>query len=533
MGFCNIFSFTYKEEQLQKQYKFGVNKFIPQIPQSKSSVMIKNLLFTFLTLQISNTACGQSPKRGIAYGHNSTADLLALKPGVSWWYNWGSLPENDANANYQSIGVEYVPMAWNQVNDADVQSFIDRIKPGAKYLLAFNEPNFNDGSRYTPQEAVNAWKNIEKIAAAKNLEIVSASPAFNDPNNNYGGYSSPIAWHDQFFLLCPNCKVDYIAFHTYDRTSGDVIGVTGLLKKYNRPVWVTEFANRVIQTAAEKTAFMKEIITNFENDPDIYRYSWFSGRVDPTWTDMLEGQLLDTQSGVLRPIGTEYVNTAYTSKKMTIPGRIIANKHYRRKGTNLQNTTDAGTGQNVSLINEGDWNEFMLNVNNAGTYNFTFRVASPTITGKFDVLVNDVIVKTDETFPATGGAQTFINKTVNGITLPKGEVYLKIKFKSNDMSFNYIDVVATNLGVNDLTIENDFFTVYPNPIKNQSTLHIKSAETEPLTLKIVDMKGTICFSSDSYFTNEDIKIGDKLSSGVYIVTATYGTIKKSLKIIKD
>jgi hypothetical protein len=493
--------------------------------------MTKKLsLLVLLCFSIATYA--QSPKRGIAFGKNSTADLLALKPGISWWYNWGSEPENDTNPNYESIGVEYVPMAWNQVSDNNVQAFINRIKPGAKYLLAFNEPNFNDGARMTPQDAVNAWKNLEKIAAAKNLEIVSASPAFNDPNNNYGGYSSPIAWHDQFFLLCPTCKVDYIAFHTYDSSSGSVIGVTSLLKKYNRPIWVTEFANRVIQTAAQKTTFMKDIITNFENDPDIYRYSWFTGRVDPTWTDMLEGQLLAAQNGILKPIGTEYVNTPYTTKKMNVPGRIIANKHYRRKGTSLQNTTDSGTGQNVSAIDQGDWNEFILNNDNAGTYNFTFRVASIS-QGKFDVLVNDVVVKTDETFPATGALQTYTNKIVNDIALPKGEVFLKIKFKSNDMSFNYIDVITRSLGVNDSVIEQDLFTVYPNPIKSQSVLHIKSANTEPLVLKIADMRGQICYCSNAHFTNEDIKIGDKLSSGVYIVTATYGSIKKTLKIIKN
>ena len=423
-------------------------------------------------------------------------------------------------------------MAWGKISDAEVQAFINRIKPGAKYLLAFNEPNFNDGARLTPQEAVNAWGNVEKIAAAKNLEIVSASPAYNGPNN-YGGFSDPVAWHDQFFLLCPNCKVDYIAFHTYDNTSGSVIGVTGLLKKYNRPVWVTEFANRVIQTADQKTTFMKEIITSFENDPDIYRYSWFTGRVPADWTDMQEGQLLAPESGVLKPIGTEYINTNYTAKKINVPGRITANKHYRRKGTGLQNTTDSGTGQNVCFIEAGDWNEFMLNVSDAGTYNLTFRVASPTIPGKFDILVNDVVVKTDETFPITGGYQTYADKLVSGVTLPKGEVYLKIKFKSDDMNFNFIDVTAANLGINDPIIEKDFFTVYPNPIKTQSTLHIKSDVTEPLSLKIIDMKGIVCYSSNDHFTNEDIKIGDKLLTGVYIVTATYGTVKKSLKIIKN
>ncbi|PWB27143.1 cellulase family glycosylhydrolase [Flavobacterium sp. HTF] len=494
--------------------------------------MIKKLIFTCLLLFLMTAISAQSPKRGIAYGYHSKADLLALKPGVSWWYNWFSEPDTDVRADYESLGVEFVPMVWGKISDADVQGFINKIKPGTKYLLAFNEPNFNDGAKLTPQEAVNAWGNVEKIAAAKNLEIVSASPAYNGPQN-YGGYSSPIVWHDEFFALCPNCKVDYIAFHTYDNTAGSVVGVTGLLKKYNRPVWVTEFANRVIQTSDQKIAFMKDILTSFENDPDIYRYSWFTGRVPADWTDMLEGQLLSATSGVLKPIGTEYINAPYTSKKMNVPGRITANKHYRRKGTTLQNTTDANTGQNVSSINTGDWNEFIINVADAGTYQLTFRVAALTNPGKFDILVNDAVVKTDETFPATGGAQTYADKVVTGVVLPKGEVYLKIKFKSDDMNFNYIDVTTSNLGVNDPVLEKDSFTIYPNPVKYQSTLHIKSETTEPLRLKIVDMKGTVCYSSDAYFTNEDIRIGEKLSSGVYIVNAQYGKIKKSLKIIKN
>lgn len=496
----------------------------------KSLTMIKKTHFTILFLFLFLMGFSQSPKKGIAYGNHSKNDMLALKPGISWWYNWANEPETNLNTDYESLGVEFVPMMWGKVNDAQVQAFIDKIKPGAKYLLAFNEPNFNDGARLTPQEAVNAWVNVEKVANAKNLEIVSASPAYNGPDN-YGGFSDPTKWHDQFFQLCPTCKVDYIAFHTYDNTAGSVIGVTGLLKKYNRPIWVTEFANRVIQSAADKTAFMKQIVTSFENDPDIYRYSWFTGRVPANWTDMLEGQLLGTD-GVLRSIGTEYINAPYTSKKMNVPGRVTANKHYRRKGTGLQSTTDSGTGQNVCFSNPGDWNEFMLNVAEAGTYSMKFRFAAFK-EGKFDISVNGVKVKTDEIVPSTGDYQTWADKNVDGIALPKGEVYLKIHFKTDDLNFNFVDIASGSLGVEDHNLEKDSFTVYPNPVKVQSTLHIKSGSTEPLTLKIVDMKGNVCYSSGNHFTNEDIKIGERLSAGVYIVNASYGNIKKSLKIIKN
>jgi hypothetical protein len=494
--------------------------------------MLKKITFALLwifTLIYTPNYAQVSPKRGVAYGNHSVADLNILKSGISWWYNWSAIPESAVNTSYESLGVEFVPMTWGKINNPD--AFITTIKPGAKYLLAFNEPNFNDGSRLTPQEAVDAWPNIEKIAAAKGLEIVSASPAYNGPSN-YGGYQSPIAWHDEFFRLCPTCKVDYIAFHTYDSTSGSIIGVTDGLKKYNIPIWVTEFANRVIQSASDKTNFMKEIVTSFENDPDIYRYSWFTCRVPSDWTDMLEGQLLGANSGEIRPIGTAYLNVPYSSKKMNVPGRIIANKHYRRKGTGLQNTTDGGTIQNVCFTDAGDWGEYLINVAQNSSYKMTFRVAS-LIQGKFDISVNGGIVKTDETFEATGGLQIYTDKIVSGINLTQGENYITIHYKTK-FNFNYIDVVnESNLGIKDSNLENSSDTFYPNPFTNEATIQIKSTITEPIHLKIIDMKGTVCFSGTDFYTNQNIKIGNHLASGIYTVVAIYGDTKKTFKVIKN
>ena len=491
--------------------------------------IILSIILFISSLFYNNSHAQVSPKRGVAYGKHSVADMNALKSGISWWYNWSASPEPTVSASYESLGVEFVAMAWGKVDNPD--AFIATIKPGAKYLLAFNEPNFTDGARLTPQEAVNAWPNIEKIAAAKGLEIVSASPAFNGPSN-YGGYQSPIAWHDEFFSLCPTCKVDYIAFHTYDATAGDIIGVTSLLKKYNIPIWVTEFANRVVQSATDKTNFMKQTVSAFENDPDIYRYSWFTCRVPSDWTDMLEGQLLDATSGNIRPIGTAYLNVPYTSKKMNVPGRIIANKHYRRKGTGLQNTTDGGTVQNVCFADAGDWGEYMINVAKNASYQMTFRVAS-LITGKFDISVNGVVVKSDETFDATGGLQIYADKIISNINLTQGENYIKIHYKSK-FNFNYIDVVdESTLGIPEKISENNSTYFYPNPFTNGTKIQIKSSTTEPIQLKIVDMKGTICFMSNDFYTNQNIAIDNNLASGIYTVIVNYGTTQKTFKVIKN
>ncbi|OOG68914.1 carbohydrate-binding protein [Flavobacterium sp. A45] len=217
---------------------------------------------------------------------------------------------------------------------------------------------------------------------------------------------------------------------------------------------------------------------------------------------------------------------------MNVPGRIIANKHYRRKGTGLQNTSDGGTTQNVCFTDAGDWGEYMINVSKNSSYQMTFRVAS-LVQGKFDISVNGIIVKTDETFEPTGALQTYTDKVVTGINLPQGENYIRILYKSQ-FNFNYIDAVdENNLGINDGNLENNANVFYPNPFTNEATFQIKNTTTQPLFFKIIDMKGTVCFSSNNFHTNQKITIGNYLASGIYTVIAIYGDAQKTFKVIKN
>ena len=491
--------------------------------------MIKRLFTPLLIIFLTYSSYSQvSPKRGIAYGYHSVTDMNALKAGISWWYNWSSVPDSLVKKYYSSLGVEFVPMAWN--DNYNVNNFIANIMPGAKYLLAFNEPNFNVESNMTPEQAVAAWPKIEQVAAAKGLQIVSAAPAYCGGSVCIAGYADPTVWHDKFFQLCPTCKVDYIAFHSYEATSGGVIYLTSLLKKYNRPVWVTEFANYDNnQAPADKILYMQQVVSNFENDPDIYRYSWFTGRRN----GVPAINLLGDSSGTLTNLGSAYVTETYTAKKMNVPGRIVANKHYRRKGTGLENTTDGGTGQNVCYIDSTDWGEYMVNVASAGSYTMKFRVAALTNPGKFDISVNDVVVKTGVTFSATGGWQTFVDKTISGITLPAGEAYIKIIYRSNGFNLNYIDVINDiNTGIKDADLETDSYELQPNPYTHEVIFKLNSQNVDKIYLKIIDMKGSVCYSSDAYYSNEDITIGNGLANGIYTVIVIHGNRLKRFKIVK-
>jgi len=374
----------------------------------------------------------------MAYGYHTTQDLDAVKTGVSWWYNWSSTPDAGIASYYSSQGVEFVPMLWN--DSYTVASVIASIPAGAKYILAYNEPNFTVESNMTPAQAAAAWPKIEAVAAARNLQIISAVPAWCGGGVCLPGYTDPAQWHDDFFAICPTCKVDYIAFHNYEPTVGALTYLTGLLKKYNKPIWVTEFAYwDPAATSAAKIAYLQAAVSAFENDPDIFRYSWFAGRNSGNPSVSILGA-----NGVLTALGSAYIGAAYGPKN-NIPGKIEVENVYRRRGTGLQATTDVGGGQNVGYTDLGTWNEYLVNISTTGNYTFKFRVASNVAGGNFDIKLDDVLIKSNVTIANTGGWQTWADYDVTGIALTAGEHLLKFEFKTTGTNMNYFTTIFETL----------------------------------------------------------------------------------------
>ena len=152
--------------------------------------------------------------------------------------------------------------------------------------------------------AAALWPQVEQIAAMKNLQLVS-------PATNYCAGScnrtDPFVWLDDFFKACPNCKVDYIGVHWYACTVDALKDHVTKMKKYNKPIWVTEFAcvdggpwsqDQVKAYAVAATAWL-------EQEPSVFRYSWFSGRTDISNISLLGA------SGELTAVGTAYVNAPH------------------------------------------------------------------------------------------------------------------------------------------------------------------------------------------------------------------------------
>jgi hypothetical protein len=246
-------------------------------------------------------------KRGVAYGHHSVDDFGVLSKGVSFWYNWDFRPDEALrDGAYLEHDVEYVPMIWGKATDREAAQ--SSIPEDARYLLGFNEPNFGSQANISATEAAALWPDLEAIARAKGLSLVS--PAVNFCGGDCQD-TDPFHYLDEFFGACSGCKVDAIAVHIYVGCSpaGDnkaewlINHVETYKERFDKPLWLTEFACDSAKSLDEQQVFLEDAVEYLESEPRIERYAWFAGRADNvSFVDLLG------PSGELTSLGRAYVN---------------------------------------------------------------------------------------------------------------------------------------------------------------------------------------------------------------------------------
>ena len=256
----------------------------------------------------------KSPKRGISYNIQHDEDLIALRNGLSWWYNWGI--ETSISSNYYDLyKMEYIPMMWSVGDVATYQKLKDYIMNHSeiKYLLVLNEPNLTDQANMLPSVAAKLWVQYEQVV--KDLSNSGRTVYIVGPAITWGtleGYSDPIVWMDAFYDEYRNAndnrdpQIDYLAFHWYDYGLESQLN---RLQKYGKKIWVTEMANWNSQiTSYQKQAEqMKEMVAICESRDDVYRYAWFIGRgAENKYTN-----LFNANSGELNDLGKYYLTLPY------------------------------------------------------------------------------------------------------------------------------------------------------------------------------------------------------------------------------
>ena len=429
-------------------------------------------------------------KRGVSYGFEqdkTPAQDMALlapngnAPGIHWFYNWYVVPDAQAWEAAQAHNVVFYPMAWN--NDWNEAALVEFLKanPGVEWIMGYNEPNLTDQANMTPKEAAKTWPRLIKFAKKHGLKVLS-------PAMNFGTldqYWVPWVWLDEFFgvdyiseetgLLVKNkgypgvslADIDAIAIHSYMPDAGALKWFVSMHKKYNRPIWLTEFCsweysqpNAEWQNLEQQMMFMSESIAYLELDPEVEKYAWFIPKGSEDETVIPANKLLTKGSDPkLTPLGVVFVNMGTCDKTQWIPvGQRIIAAHFsdmifsdyiykldepnwprkeqgftKNSGVHFRPSTDpAGEALDMFDFSRMKWVEYQVDVADAKAYTLSLRNTAEEAT-QIEILVNGETAAT-VSLRATNAWTT----TTVPLTLEAGKHKLRLKVIEGDCTLNWL-----------------------------------------------------------------------------------------------
>jgi hypothetical protein len=483
------------------------------------------LLITF-KLSFSQTP---NPKRGVAYGHLSEADLEAISTNLSWWYNWYHKPEDAVASVYETYDMDFVPMAWNdKFDETALRSFLGS-HPNVKYLLGFNEPNFLQQANMTPSKAAEVWPKLEAIANDFGLKLVGPAVNWCGSCVSEGGvtYTDPYKYLDDFFAKCPNCKVDYIAIHNYMCYAGALSSYVDGFKKYGKKIWLTEFAcwDQATITLAMQKSYIMGALDYLDNDSMVFRYSWFTGDRSGKFPYL---DLFKPASGQLTDLGKLYVSynaTHDTNLYAPVPARIEAESYSSMYGVQLEATQDIDGNANVGWIDAKDWLIYNINVPETRNYYIYLRIASNASTSA-ELLDGTTSIGTVE-IPNSGGWQNWKTYQIS-VTLTQGLHKLKVYAPTGGFNINWLFISDTPLSI-ERPINN--FKIYPNPVQDLLNIENTTTNSGNTVVNIYDQLGKKVMSTQITQSISEIDIS-RLKKGFYLVRVSDANWQFTKYIIK-
>lgn len=124
-----------------------------------------------------------------------------------------------------------------------------------------------------------------------------------------------------------------------------------------------------------------------------------------------------------------------------IANRLEAETNDGSAGIQLENTTDAGGGQNAGWIDPGDYVEWRVSVPTSGRYTLTSRSATTQANAKLQVLVDGAAV-TSLTLPNTGAWQSWQSVISPSFSVSAGTHTLRARFDTAGQNLNWVKLDA-------------------------------------------------------------------------------------------
>jgi hypothetical protein len=197
-----------------------------------------------------------------------------------------------------------------------------------------------------------------------------------------------------------------------------------------------------------------------------------------------------------------------------IPGTIQAEAYSNMFGIQTETTTDVGGGLNVGWTEAGDWMDYTVNVQSAGNYTVSFRVASQVATGKIELRNQAGTALATLTQGTTGGWQTWVTSNVTA-NLAAGNQTLRVHYTGAGLNLNWVQFTKVNTPPTvSLTAPANNTSVYVN---TAVTVSANAADTDGTISKVDFYAGATLIGTD---TSSPYSISwTPTTVGTYAITA--------------
>lgn len=270
-------------------------------------------------------------------------------------------------------------------------------------------------------------------------------------------------------------------------------------------------------------------ITDLELDEDNKRIIRFT--VDHTFKASEDIKISYTGTQIAATDGTNL--TVFTQEPVQnnvieifpVPGRIEAEDYFFQAGTQLENTSDVGGGQNIGYLDPGDYLDYYVEVSETGLYRVDYRTAAESEMGAIELqLIDDngnAIPMQTVSFPATGGWQNWETTSANVAFFNTGQKQIRVLIKEplfnlNWFEFSFLTATEEPHGV-------EAVTLFPNPNEGIFFLTADLQKPKSGTINVYNVLGKQIWSTE-FTSSENLKEVIDLSvydNGNYIVRMNF------------
>jgi hypothetical protein len=264
-----------------------------------------------------------------------------------------------------------------------------------RVVMAINEPNLKDQAFIKPETTAELYKKIKAIADHYHVPVMGPNMSLGSPENGSIKAMDPIENKEitytfmvpflkAFFYYTGDTEVPAIGMHSYGNIGELKWAVGELHKQFNRPVWVTEYAEWHAGSKEDARKYLIEATDFLERTPYVQGYAWFKERANNNNITLLE-----KEPGKLTALGEAYVDMPCHDSDVyyRIPGTLPAGNYVTMDKTEIM-----PTAHNDLLISSQAADatvDYNIQVDNAGPYKIGLKVFG---TGKIELLEKDQVI---------------------------------------------------------------------------------------------------------------------------------------------